>query len=177
MLERMTLEEKVAQMDVLMGSGMGGLMGELMSSMPQAEKDFVGADIGTLTNNFKCAGERQVLRGITNHYLNRPWLGKSLKTLSAPVLGGVTSEVTLRKSPRGDGAPSTFRESSLLSIVSGNNTKLRKKTTQSAYVDYSLVGSTCKFRHLESIAFLVRWSVACNGPARASNNKLRGYLV
>jgi hypothetical protein len=37
LLERMTLEEKVAQMDVLMGSGMGGLMGELMSSMPQEE--------------------------------------------------------------------------------------------------------------------------------------------
>jgi hypothetical protein len=33
----MTPEEKVAQMDVLMGSGMGGLMRELMSSMPQEE--------------------------------------------------------------------------------------------------------------------------------------------
>jgi hypothetical protein len=31
-------------------------------------------------------------------------LRKSLKTLSAPILGGVTSEATLRKPPRGRGS-------------------------------------------------------------------------
>ena len=46
LLERMTLEEKAAQMNVLMGSGMGGLMGELMGSMPQEELEALLTRLG-----------------------------------------------------------------------------------------------------------------------------------
>jgi beta-glucosidase len=47
LLERMTLEEKVAQMNVLMGSGMGGMMGELVSSIPQEELEAWLIRLGT----------------------------------------------------------------------------------------------------------------------------------